>query len=97
VGFTPANDLDDRAMSELAGNGGRRTAGASSHDRKIEGDEARRAPACALVIFEKDAHDDQGSQTANWLADLKAETWSLTRGSSNADVRERASRLARDI
>src|SRR5271169_4400258 len=38
-------------MSELAGAGGRRTAGASSHDRKIEGDAARRAPTCALVIF----------------------------------------------
>src|SRR5260370_6342726 len=38
-------------MSELAGAGGRRTAVASSHDREIEGDAARRAPACALVIF----------------------------------------------
>src|SRR5260370_14883101 len=38
-------------MSELAGAGGRRTAVASSHDREIESDAARRAPACALVIF----------------------------------------------
>src|SRR5260370_23709034 len=51
VGFTRINDVDDGAMSELAGAGGRRTAGASFHDRKNEGDAARRAPTCALVIF----------------------------------------------
>jgi glucose-6-phosphate 1-dehydrogenase len=38
-------------MNELAGAGGRRTAEASSRDRKLDGDAARRAPACALVIF----------------------------------------------
>jgi glucose-6-phosphate 1-dehydrogenase len=38
-------------MNELAGADGRRAAEASSHDRKIEGEAARRAPTCALVIF----------------------------------------------
>ena len=38
-------------MSDVRGSDGRGSTGTSSHDRGIDEDAARRAPACALVIF----------------------------------------------
>jgi hypothetical protein len=50
VGFSPGLMRGWWSLSELAPAGRLQTA-ASSRDRGIESDAARRAPACALVIF----------------------------------------------